>query len=875
VLSNDSDIEGDAFSIYSYTNPSHGSVSLDVATQSFTYSPNLNYNGSDSFTYTVAEDLDTSKKATGTVSIAISSVDDYPIIETDTPWIMYEDTTGTFDVDISDAETASANLLITFTSMDTTLIKSYNVVLQGSGTSRVVKLTPEAQMNGSLQLKVEVNDGALTTTKFIDIIIEPVNDPPVAQDYTATVAEDSSVSGQDVVKSDIDLLHEGDSHTYSLGTDGTHGTAVVALNGTWTYTPAANYNGTDQFTVIVTDSGGATATSTITVTVTKVNDTPQVTSTNSNVLDEDTSVTDTIVVYDPDLSDSTDPDSYTVQVITEPEHGDVVLDGTTGEYTYTPDANYNGTDSFEVKVVDEHDASTTKTVSLTVNPVNDAPVAGDDAATISEDGSATVSVLNNDTDVDLSREGDELTVAAVSGVDNGTATISDDKKTITFKPDADWYGSETFTYTVEDKNGATDTGDVTITVNAVNDAPVISDVADQTIDEDTNTGALSFTVTDVDNDASKLTVTAATSNGTIIPLSKDRFWRNRQHPYGYGDSGSQLQHMEQGYFHQQSVTITLTVSDGTLTDSDTFTVTVNPINDAPVAKNDTASVNEDSNVTISVLSNDTDVDISHEGDTITIQSFDGVDNGTVTIVNSNTQLKFVPNADYYGTEEFNYTIVDTHGATATAKVTVTVVPVNDPPVISDVANQSINEDSSTGALNFTVSDVDNAAESLTVTATTSNGTVIPTGSIVLGGSGTTRTVTVNPLANKNTWNKSTSTDQPVTITLKVSDGSLSASDTFTVAVAPVNDAPDAVNDTATVAEDGSVTISVLSNDTDVDISNEGDAITIASVADVDNGTVEISSDSTKLTFKPAHDSMAKRLSVIQSPIRKEPRTLPA
>jgi hypothetical protein len=77
VLSNDSDIEGDAFSIYSYTNPSHGSVSLDVATQSCTYSPTLNYYGTDSFTYTVAENLDLSKRATATVSITITATDDY------------------------------------------------------------------------------------------------------------------------------------------------------------------------------------------------------------------------------------------------------------------------------------------------------------------------------------------------------------------------------------------------------------------------------------------------------------------------------------------------------------------------------------------------------------------------------------------------------------------------------------------------------------------------------------------------------------------------------------------------------------------------------------------------------------------------------
>ena len=451
--------------------------------KSFTYTPTLNYNGTDTFTYTVAEDLNLGKTATATVKITITAEDDYPIISADEPWIMYEDTAGTFAVTISDAETASANLLITFTSLDTTLIKSYNVVLQGSGTSRTVKLTPEAQMNGSLQLQVDVNDGALTTTEYIDIIIEPVNDPPKAQDYTAQVPEDGSVSGTVVVKSDIDLLHEGDSHTYSLGTDGTHGTAVVELDGNWTYTPDANYNGSDSFTVIITDEGGATATSTITVTVKKVNDVPEVTSENENTLDEDTSVSDTIVVYDPDTADGTDPDSYTIQITTPPQHGEVDLDGLTGEYTYTPDANYNGSDSFTVKVTDEHDAFTSKTVLITVDPVNDAPVAADDGVDplieINEEGSVTIDVLANDDDIDLTREGDELFIDSYSGVDHGSVEIAGDFKSLTFSPDADWNGTETFTYTVRDEDGATDTADVTVTVNAVNDRPVVSDVANQ------------------------------------------------------------------------------------------------------------------------------------------------------------------------------------------------------------------------------------------------------------------------------------------------------------------------------------------------------------------------------------------------------------
>ncbi|WP_158674962.1 Ig-like domain-containing protein [Pelolinea submarina] len=860
VLINDTDIEGDDFSIYSYTNPSHGSVSLDVDTQSFTYSPALNYYGTDTFTYTVAEDLNLEKTATATVRITITAEDDYPIVSTDEPWIMYEDTPGTFDVVISDAETASANLLITFTSLDTTLIKSYNVVLQGSGTSRTVKLTPEAQMNGSLQLQVDVNDGALTTTEYIDIIIMPVNDPPIAQDYTATVTEDGSVNGMVVVKSDIDLLHEGDSHTYALGTDGAHGTAVVQSDGNWTYTPDANYNGSDSFTVIITDEGGATATSTVSVTVDKENDVPEVTSENKNKLDEDTSVTDTIVVYDPDTADGTDPDSIIIQVTTPPAHGEVDLDGLTGEYTYTPDANYNGSDSFTVKVTDEHDTFTSKTVLITVDPVNDAPVAVDDGVdpliVINEEGSVTIYVLANDDDIDLTREGDELFIDSYSGVDNGSVEIAAGSKSLTFTPDADWNGTETFTYTVIDKHGAKDTANVTVTVNAVNDRPVISDVANQKIDEDTNTGALSFTVTDVDNEDGSLQVTAATSNSSVIPLSGIVL-------AGSGSSRSVTVTPAADYntwnpvtSAHEPVTITLTVSDGTLTQTDTFTVTVDPVNDAPVAADDVAptiKVDEDGTLVISVLANDTDVDIAHEGDSLTIQSFTGVDNGTVTIINSATQLRYVPDADFFGIEEFTYTVVDENNATDTATVKVTVNAVNDPPVISDIADQTIDEDSATDALEFTVTDVDNDDAALQVTAATGDGTVIPLSGIALGGSGSNRTVTVTPAADKNTWNALSSAHEPITITLTVSDGSLTDSTSFKVTILPKNDTPEPEDDSTSVDEDHEIDIDVLDNDYDVDISNESDDLTILSFDGVDNGTVTIISAGKLLHFKPDAD----------------------
>ena len=377
---------------------------------------------------------------------------------------------------------------------------------------------------------------------------------------------------------------------------------------------------------------------------------------------------------------------------------------------------------------------------------------------------------------------------------------------------------------------------MTVTVTPVNDAPVISDIADQTISEDSNTGAVTFTIYDVDNNADTLTIDATTANDTIIP--KDNIV--------FGGSGTDrtvtiTPVTNKNTWNKTSsihdpVGLTITVSDGALTDSDTLNITVTPVNDAPVAVADSTSVNEDNPVTISARSNDSDVDIANEGDSIIISSYANVDHGTVVIAGDGSTLTFTPELNWTGVEVLSYTIKDSHDATASANITVTVNAVNDAPTIVANEDQTINEDSSTGAITFAINDVDNTADTLTVTAVSNNTTVIPNANVVLGGSGSSRTVTVTPVANKNTWNNTTSVHNPVTITLTVKDASnATVVDTFTVTVLKLNDAPVASNDSKTIAEDGVATINAISNDSDVDINNEGDTITILSTSNVDNG----------------------------------------
>ncbi|MCD6304247.1 MAG: tandem-95 repeat protein, partial [Planctomycetes bacterium] len=184
--------------------------------------------------------------------------------------------------------------------------------------------------------------------------------------------------------------------------------------------------------------------------------------------DEDTALHATAPASD------ADGDELTFTVLAGPAHGSLDLQDD-GQFTYIPEANWYGTDGFTFSAADGRGKSDSGSVTITVNSVNDAPVAGDDGLATAEDTPATtLNVLANDRDVDH----DALSVAGFTQPAHGTVAYNGDGL-FTYSPDADFNGTDSFTYTVSDTSGATDTGTVTVTVQPVNDAPDAAD--DQTV----------------------------------------------------------------------------------------------------------------------------------------------------------------------------------------------------------------------------------------------------------------------------------------------------------------------------------------------------------------------------------------------------------
>jgi cyclophilin family peptidyl-prolyl cis-trans isomerase len=343
-------------------------------------------------------------------------------------------------------------------------------------------------------------------------------------------------------------------------------------------------------------------------------------------------------------------------------HGGTVTIASDGKtLVYTPAANFVGEETFTYTIrKGAETAETTATVKIIVQPVNDPPTGTDDTFTVNEDSTNnSLDVLLNDLMTPDTNE--TLTVSAVTqGSNGGSITIGPGGSSIRYTPAANFIGTETFTYTVRDTGGLTDTATVTVTVVDANDNPVaVGDTATTTEDI-----ATPITINVLANDTTSesgetLTVTSvgSTSNGGLVAVVT---------------GGTGVTYKPAANF-QGTETFTYTVSDGRGgTATATVTVTVTNTNDAPTATNDTLNAFKGSTTTLQVLANDTSAPDPSETFTVTAIT-QGTNGGTITITEGGGSVKYTPPANFTGTDTFTYTITDAGGLTATATVTVTVL----------------------------------------------------------------------------------------------------------------------------------------------------------------------------------------------------------
>ena len=821
-LGNDTDPDGDALTPALLSTTTNGTLAPNLD-GSFTYTPNADFAGTDSFTYSVTDPAGLTDTATVTITVtavndAPTAVDDAYATDEDTPLVVPAPGPLGNDTD-PDGDVLTAALVTGPT----------NGTLTGTSTAGAFTYTPNPDFAGTDTFTYTVTDGELTSNvATVTITVTSTdNDAPTAVNDAYATTEDTPlvIAAPGVLGNDTDP-DPGTTLTPALVTDPANGTLTGNLDGSFTYTPNANFAGIDTFTYTVSDGALTSNVATVTIIVTSTdNDAPTAGDDTISVVE------DSVANVVPVLANDTDPDPGTILTITAVTPGTnggtatIIGSGRTG-LTYTPAANFVGTDTFTYTISDGAGGTDTATVTVTVTAVNDAPVALDDAYTTDEDTPLVIAApgpLGNDTDPD----GDALTPALLSTTTNGTLAPNLDGS-FTYTPNADFAGTDSFTYSVTDPAGLTDTATVTITVTAVNDAPTAVDDAYAT-DEDTPLvvpapGPLGND-TDPDGDVLTAALVTGPTNGTLTGTSTAGAFTYTPNPDFAGTD-----------------TFTYTVTDGELTSNvATVTITVTSTdNDAPTAVNDAYATTEDTPLVIAapgVLGNDTDPD---PGTTLTPALVTDPANGTLT-GNLDGSFTYTPNANFAGIDTFTYTVSD--GALTSNVATVTIIVTstdNDAPTAGD-DTISVVEDSVANVVPVLANDTDpDPGTILTITAVTpgTNG-----GTATIIGSGRTG-LTYTPAANF------VGTD---TFTYTISDGA-GGTDTATVTVtvteSPTNDLPTAGDDVATVVEDSvDNVIPVLGNDSDPDALN---VLTITAVtAGTNGGVATITGGGTGLTYTPA------------------------
>jgi autotransporter-associated beta strand protein/VCBS repeat-containing protein len=327
------------------------------------------------------------------------------------------------------------------------------LVFTGTRQIAALSLAGVTQPNGSYgstaSPATNKNDTYFTGTG--SVTVGPLNTAPVASAQSVSTPEDAAKSIT-LTATDVD----GNPLTYTIIALPTSGT----LSGTapnLTYTPAANYYGGDSFTFKANDGTLDSNVATVTITVTPVNDAP-VAFAQSVSTAEDSAKAIALTASDVDSG------SVTYSIVTPPANG--TLSGTAPNLTYTPAANYNGADSFTFKANDGSLDSATASVTITVTSVNDAPVAFGQSVTTAEDAAKAITLSATDVD------GGGLAYSIVSQPTNGT--LSGTAPNLTYSPTANYNGADSFTFKANDGTIDSAAATVTITVTAVNDAPVFT-----------------------------------------------------------------------------------------------------------------------------------------------------------------------------------------------------------------------------------------------------------------------------------------------------------------------------------------------------------------------------------------------------------------
>lgn len=601
------DVEGSSLTYTIVTQPQRGTL-INPA-PNLIYLPDLNYNGNDSFTFRVNDGALNS--ALATVSITVSPLNDRPVAETKS---------------VSGNEDTTFTVKLTGDDIDGDAL-AYTVLTQpGHGTlSGIVpnlSYRPATNYNGSDSFTFRVNDGYTNSTPAtISLMIQPVNDQPIAYATNYTTLEDTATNVV-IAASDI----EDTNLTYTVVTQPAHGT-VTGTGTNLVYSPAANYHGTDSFTFKASDGALDSATVVVALAITPVNDTP-IADAKAITTDEDIAVSITLTATD------VDGDVLKFTVAAQPSHG--TLTGTAPNLTYTPETDYHGTDSFTYVASDAATNSEPAIVAIRISPVNDAPVADSQTLITDEDTPLTVTLTGMDI------ESNALTFTVISpprfGLLSGTAP------NLTYSPGANFYGADSFVYMAND--GLADSAPATVIIDVlpINDAPIATSQSVFAM-EDTSV-SFELAGTDADGDSMSYSLIRPPSHGVLSGAAPNLVYtpaRNYNGPDNF----------------------TFAVNDGMESSpSALVSISIEAVNDAPVA--DARLVETEQGTAVNIVPTGSDVD----GDALTFLIVTSPGHGSLSGAAPN--FTYTPVNGFSGSDSFTFVANDGQVNSAPGTVTINV-----------------------------------------------------------------------------------------------------------------------------------------------------------------------------------------------------------
>jgi gliding motility-associated-like protein len=671
------DVTGLTYSVS--TPPSNGIISMaDDGT--FTYTPDTDFIGSDTIYYQACDDLGNCE--INTLIIQVIPINDPPVALDDS-FAIQIDLTLSSNVSSNDSDPDGDPL--EFTLID-------------GATNGTLTFNPDGSFDYTGDIGYIGNDSFtyvacdpfnLCDTATVFLEVTNFNEDPIAVQDNVTGDEDTVISG-DASNNDSDP--DGNPLTYTVTSGPSNGSVNMLPDGTFSYTPDQNFNGVDTIYYQVCDNLFGCANSLIVITVNPVNDAP--------VAVDDTFAGEEDDVIQGDLSSNdsdVDGDVLTYNELDSPTNGTVTIDAD-GSFTYTPDPNYYGDDTFTYIVCDPSNACDTATVIITIDPIPDSPIAVDDNYSTEFNTTLDGDVSDNDSDP----EGNGLDYTVDNGPDNGTLTLNPDG-TFTYTPDNGFTGTDSFTY-IACSGALCDTATVTITVLDLNHPPVGGNDTYTVAEDATLINNVSNNDSDIDGDDLSYTLFDDVNNGTLT-LNPD---------------GSFVYNPDANYFGNDSFTYVV-CDDGIppLCDTVVVLITITPVNDAPIAEDDTYTTNEDTQLLGNVLTND-QVDIEGDNVTVTLVPGSGPSNGTLQL-NPDGTFTYIPNADFFGTDTFSYTLCDDNGDCTTATVIINVIPVDDPLAEND--EFTTNEDTPLSG-DVSANDTGTNGYVYVVTNGTDNGTLV-------------------------------------------------------------------------------------------------------------------------------------------------------